>query len=125
MALDRSINATTLRSEYRRVLELGHEWLVACSPAGCMNDFQRVQLVVADVDGTLVMPDKTITERARAAVRKLGEANIAFAITSGRPPRGMVMLLEPLSLRTPISGFNGGMMVSQDMTSIEMKAVSP
>jgi len=90
-----------------------------------MSSARRIQLVLADVDGTLVMPDKSITERAKAAVRKLAEANIAFAITSGRPPRGMAMLVEPLGLRTPIAGFNGGMMVSPDMTSFEIKAVAP
>jgi hydroxymethylpyrimidine pyrophosphatase-like HAD family hydrolase len=29
----------------------------------------RVQLVIADVDGTLVTQDKVLTERAREAVR--------------------------------------------------------
>lgn len=90
-----------------------------------MPSSHRIRLVLADVDGTLVTPDKAITERARHAVRKLDEAGIAFAVTSGRPPRGMVMLLEPLQLRTPIAGFNGGMMVSPDLTSIEIKAVPP
>jgi len=90
-----------------------------------MNDSHRIQLVLADVDGTLVTPDKAITERARAAVRKLAEANIAFAVISGRPPRGMAMLLEPLGLRTPIAGFNGGAIVSPDLTSIEIKAILP
>ncbi len=90
-----------------------------------MNDQHRIRLVLADVDGTLVTPDKTISERARAAVRKLDDAGIAFAVTSGRPPRGMVMLLEPLALRTQIAGFNGGMMVSPDLTSAHVKAIAP
>jgi Cof subfamily protein (haloacid dehalogenase superfamily) len=90
-----------------------------------MNPNNRIQLVLADVDGTLVMPDKTLTERSRTAVRKLREANIAFAITSGRPPRGMSMLLEPLGLRTPVAGFNGGVLASPDMTWFEVRAVSP
>jgi Cof subfamily protein (haloacid dehalogenase superfamily) len=90
-----------------------------------MNDSRRIQLVLADVDGTLAMPDKTITERSRSAIRKLADADIGFAITSGRPPRGMTMLLEPLALRTPIAGFNGGMLVSPDLTSIEIKAIPP
>jgi Cof subfamily protein (haloacid dehalogenase superfamily) len=90
-----------------------------------MNPYNRYRLVLADVDGTLVMPDKTLTERARTAVRKLGEADIAFAITSGRPPRGMAQLLEPLGLRTPVAGFNGGVLASPDMTFFEVRAVSP
>jgi len=90
-----------------------------------MHSAHRIRLVLADVDGTLVTPEKRLTERALEAVRKLAEADIAFAVTSGRPPRGMKMLLEPLQLRTPISGFNGGMIVSPDLTSFEIKAIEP
>lgn len=90
-----------------------------------MIDSQRPQLVIADVDGTLLTPDKVITERARIAVRKLAEANIAFAITSSRPPRGMAMLAEPLGLPTHMAGFNGGALVSPDMCSVELKAIAP
>ena len=88
-----------------------------------MTSTDRIRCVLADVDGTIVMPDKTITERSRAAVRKLADANILFAITSGRPPRGMAMLVEPLALHTPMAGFNGGMIVWPDMTPIDVKAV--
>ena len=58
---------------------------------------QSIRLLLADVDGTLVTQDKVLTERAVAAVAKLREAGILFAITSGRPPRGMSMLTNPLS----------------------------
>ena len=84
-----------------------------------------IELLIADVDGTLVTHDKELTERARRAVRKLHDASIAFAITSGRPPRGMSMLVAPLALTTPIAGFNGGMYVNPDMTPIEVKALPP
>src|ERR1700675_2413412 len=79
----------------------------------------KISLVVADVDGTLVTADKVLTPRAGAAVKALGAAGIAFAITSGRPPRGMAMLIDPLALRTPIAGFNGGIFVKPDMTIME------
>ena len=52
-------------------------------------------------------------------MKALHAAGIAFAITSGRPPRGMAMLIEPLALRTPIAGFNGGIFVKPDMTIME------
>ena len=48
-----------------------------------------IRLMLADVDGTLVTPDKVLTDRAVDAVRRLHAAGILFAITSGRPPRGM------------------------------------
>jgi beta-phosphoglucomutase family hydrolase/Cof subfamily protein (haloacid dehalogenase superfamily) len=76
-----------------------------------------VKLLVADVDGTLVTRDKRLTARAEDAVRRLREAGIAFAITSGRPPRGMRMLVEPLAITTPVAAFNGGMLVEPDLST--------
>ena len=85
----------------------------------------KISLLLADVDGTLVTKDKVLTERAVAAVRAMEKAGIRFAITSGRPPRGMAMLIEPLKISTPIAGFNGGAMVKPDMTVVEEKTLPP
>jgi Cof subfamily protein (haloacid dehalogenase superfamily) len=82
-----------------------------------------IKLLLADVDGTLVTPDKVLTDRAIDAVRRLGEAGILFAVTSGRPPRGMSMLIEPLNLTTPIAAFNGGILVNRDMSVIEQRVI--
>src|SRR5512142_3332048 len=79
---------------------------------------ENVRLVVADVDGALVTPDKVITPRARAAVRKIVAAGIAFTITSGRPPRGMKMLIEDLQLKDPVTAFNGGLFLNPDLSVI-------
>jgi Cof subfamily protein (haloacid dehalogenase superfamily) len=78
-----------------------------------------IRLVIADVDGTLVTQSKVLTPRAIEAVRRLHETGIAFSITSGRPPRGMRMLIEPLAMTEPVAGFNGGVLVHPDMTVIE------
>jgi Cof subfamily protein (haloacid dehalogenase superfamily) len=82
-----------------------------------------IRLLIADVDGTLVTQQKILTERARQAVQALHKAGVAFAITSGRPPRGMSMLIEPLELKTPIAAFNGGMFVRADLGIIEQHAL--
>jgi Cof subfamily protein (haloacid dehalogenase superfamily) len=50
-------------------------------------------------------------------------AGIQFAVTSGRPPRGMEMLIAPLELTTPIAAFNGGMFVKPDLTVIEQRVL--
>jgi Cof subfamily protein (haloacid dehalogenase superfamily) len=81
----------------------------------------RIKLVLADVDGTLVTQDKALTERAIRAVRTLREKEIRFAVTSGRPPRGMAMLVEPLALDGAIAGFNGGVFTHPDLSVIEAK----
>jgi len=82
-----------------------------------------IRLLLADVDGTLVTPDKVLTERAIDAVRSHGKAGILFAITSGRPPRGVSMLIEPLDITTPIAAFNGGVLVNRDMSVIEQRVL--
>ncbi len=83
-----------------------------------------IRLVIADVDGTLVTGEKILTDQAIAAVHGLHKAGISFAITSGRPPRGMEMFLKPLDLRTPIAGFNGGAIVNPDMSVVETRVLS-
>jgi Cof subfamily protein (haloacid dehalogenase superfamily) len=88
-----------------------------------MAEKRKISLVLADVDGTLVTEEKVLTKRAQAAVEHLREAGIRFAITSGRPPKGMAMLFDPLKLDTPISGFNGGLVIKPDLSIIEQKTV--
>ena len=83
----------------------------------------EIRLLLADVDGTLVTPDKTLTQRTIDAIHALHAAGVLFAITSGRPPRGMSMLVEPLQLTTPVSAFNGGIIVEPDLTVIEQRLV--
>ena len=84
---------------------------------------ETIQLLIADVDGTLVTQDKVLTSRSIAAVARLKDAGITFAITSGRPPLGMRMLIKPLSITTPISAFNGGLLVNPDLTIIDQKVL--
>lgn len=72
--------------------------------------------MIADVDGTLVTNDKVLTPRATRAVTLLRQRGILFALTSGRPPKGMKMLIDPLKLSEPISAFNGGVVVKPDLT---------
>ncbi len=79
---------------------------------------KKISLVIADVDGTLVTQEKILTERAVQSVAALQKAGIKFAVTSGRPPRGMAMLVDPLKIATPIAGFNGGVITKPDLTTI-------
>ena len=84
----------------------------------------KISLMLADVDGTLVTHDKVVTPRARAAVAELRAAHIGFTITSGRPPRGMKMLIDDLKIDTIVAGFNGGVFVNPDLTVIESRFIS-
>jgi transaldolase len=84
-----------------------------------VRDTPSIAAVLTDVDGTLVTRDKVLTERALRAVRQLRERGIVFTITSGRPPYGMRMLVEPLGLTMPMAAFNGGVIVLPDLSVLD------
>ena len=79
----------------------------------------RIALVVSDVDGTLLTKDKTLTDGAKAAARRLHEAGIGFTITSSRPTIGMRFLIEPLAITLPVGAFNGSCIVDPQLKPIE------
>ena len=83
----------------------------------------RIALVVSDVDGTLVTKDKILTDDARAAVRRLHEANIGFTVVSSRPTIGMDFLIAPLSITLPIGSFNGSSIVDSELKPIEQHVI--
>jgi Cof subfamily protein (haloacid dehalogenase superfamily) len=82
-------------------------------------DRPSVRLVIADVDGTLVTNDKVLTPRAVKAVSLLHDADVLFAVTSGRPPKGLKMIIDPLNLSEPVAAFNGGVIVNPDLSVVE------
>ena len=83
-----------------------------------------IRLVIADVDGSLVTNDKALTSRAIDAVAQLRAADVLFAITSGRPPKGMKTIVDALHLSEPVSAFNGGVVVNPDLSVIASHLLS-
>jgi Cof subfamily protein (haloacid dehalogenase superfamily) len=82
-----------------------------------------VLLVVSDVDGTLVTPDKRLTDASIRAVHLLHQRGIGLTVVSSRPPFGLRMLIAPLALALPIGAFNGGTMVDPKLAVIEQRRV--
>jgi Cof subfamily protein (haloacid dehalogenase superfamily) len=83
----------------------------------------RIALVVSDLDGTLLTRDKTLTDGASGAVRRLHEAGIGFTITSSRPTIGMRFLIEPLAITLPVGPFNGSSIVDPQLKPIEQHLI--
>lgn len=79
-----------------------------------MESGAAIRLLISDVDGTLLDSKKRLLPSTIAAVQRLQAAGIEFCLTSSRPPRGMQMLVEPLGIKYPLGGFNGGLMASPD-----------
>ena len=80
---------------------------------------KQIKLVLSDIDGTLVNSEKQLTRRTLEAAERLRKGGIKLAITSGRPPLGLKMLVPLLRLECPIAAYNGGAFVTPDMIPIE------
>ncbi|RON92068.1 hydrolase [Pseudomonas chlororaphis] len=73
-----------------------------------------IQFLLSDMDGTLLLPDHSLSQRTIAAVRALREAGVFFSLATGRPPRAMLQQIEALGVDLPTAAFNGGTLVNPD-----------
>lgn len=83
----------------------------------------RIKLLISDVDGTLVTPDKKLSPATLEAVRELHARGILFTITSSRPPVGLRMLSEPLGITLPMGPFNGSSIINPDLSVEEQHTI--
>lgn len=84
-----------------------------------------IRLVVSDLDGTLIRSDKTLSDRAAAAMRRLSEAGATVSLISARPPSGMLWVAERLGLDGVIGAFNGGTILRTDGTILQRYVIPP
>lgn len=59
---------------------------------------ERPLLIASDVDGTLLGPSESLSDRTISAVRRAIEAGVPFVLASGRPPRWIAPVAKPLDL---------------------------
>lgn len=85
----------------------------------------RVRMVVSDIDGTLVTPEKRLTHAVLDAAKALRAAGITLCLVSSRAPRGMEMFLGPLGIDTPYAGLNGGLVARPDGTILSRLSLAP
>lgn len=64
-------------------------------------------IIVSDLDGTLLPPDKIPLERDLAAIRRFEAAGGRFAIATGRTIQAAIRYQEMLGLQSPMIVYNG------------------
>ncbi|OYQ30744.1 hydrolase [Pseudomonas mandelii] len=72
---------------------------------------QPIRFLLSDMDGTLLLPDHSLSQRTIEAVRSLREAGVLFSLATGRPPKAMLQQIEALGVDLPTAAFNGGTIV--------------
>ncbi len=77
-----------------------------------------IRLIATDVDGTLLNDGGVIPERNLRAIQAAQEKGITVAISSGRFPENVYLLLEDYQLRLPIIGANGGRITDENLRTL-------
>ena len=84
-----------------------------------MNHY-NIKLLVSDVDGTLLTPEKILTPETVAAAKRIHAAGMRFTIISGRSPDGLPPLISQLGLVEPVGAFNGAQIVWPNLSTLEI-----
>ena len=69
-----------------------------------------IQLIVMDMDGTLLDPQSRLTERTVRALRLAGEKGAGVVLASGRMPCALRSFVEALNLTAPLIAYNGALL---------------
>lgn len=75
------------------------------SPAG---GTQRPRLIVTDLDGTFLAPDRRVSDTNLAAARRAAELGIPFVVATGRPVRWLDVIDDLVKAHSQVIVSNGG-----------------
>lgn len=93
---------------------------------------EKIRLVITDMDGTLLTPEKTISPQSLQMMRELARRNVRVCLVSSRPPGGIEMYFSKLPIHNAYGALNGGTLFSPDgkvlssltlKTSVSQKAI--
>lgn len=73
-----------------------------------------IRLMVSDVDGTLLRPDKSLSEATMAAADRLARAGVPLTLMSARAPTGLGWIAGRMGIELPLGAFNGGTLIAPD-----------
>lgn len=74
----------------------------------------NVDLIVSDIDGTLITSDHVITPATKRTALELRMNGIHLCLASSRPPRSIKPIAHELGLRAPFAAFNGALIQLPD-----------
>ena len=71
-----------------------------------------LQLLVCDLDGTLLESDGSISERTRSALDAVRHAGVRVAVATGRVPSGIASIVRDLDLDGPQITMHGALVIA-------------
>ncbi|MBR3018536.1 MAG: HAD family phosphatase [Clostridia bacterium] len=83
-----------------------------------------IRLIATDLDGTLLNSRRQIPDRNLLAIRAAQEKGITVAISTGRFPENVYVLLEDYALRCPIIGANGADIIDENLNRLSETCIA-
>jgi Cof subfamily protein (haloacid dehalogenase superfamily) len=77
-----------------------------------------IRLVATDLDGTLLLPDGTVSARTHAVLQRVQEAGMKVVLVSARPPRVLRQIADILSISGLAICCNGALVYDLDSDTI-------
>ena len=74
-----------------------------------------IKLIAIDMDGTLLLPDHTISPAVKAAIAAARERGVNVVLTTGRPYAGVHSYLKELHMEQPVEQWVQHLVHYQDL----------
>lgn len=78
-----------------------------------------IKLVATDVDGTIIIPEKTFTEEVKNCISKLNNSGVKVVLVTGRMHAAASLIAKDLGLDTPVISYQGGLVRDGEKTLYE------
>jgi hydroxymethylpyrimidine pyrophosphatase-like HAD family hydrolase len=78
----------------------------------------EIKLVASDLDGTLLRPDETVSERTRHAIAAARQAGLTLVLVTGRPPRSLAPIAAHIGLGGIAICANGAVIWDLDAATV-------
>jgi len=72
-----------------------------------LDELKKIELVIFDVDGTLVNDEGEIGERTKQLIMNLKKVGVIFSFASGRLHSALIPLAEELKIHSPLISLDG------------------
>jgi hypothetical protein len=85
----------------------------------------RIELVVSDLDGTLITSNHELSKATKGAAVDLYYSGVRLCLVSSRPPKSIRPFVRELGLRTPYAAFNGALIQLPDGQTLAGSTIPP
>jgi Cof subfamily protein (haloacid dehalogenase superfamily) len=89
------------------------------------NATQPVRLIATDLDGTLLRPDGSVSQRTTAALQRTRQAGMTVVLVSARPPRVLGQIAQAAGSGGLALCCNGALVYDLDQQSILQSTIIP